>query len=88
MVGLLIIAALTAFKVKGAILIGIVATTLLGIPFGVTTLPTQLFKLPDFSQVGNLCFQFDFTGLFTPCLLYTSRGGQPPLTTIQYRSTD
>ena len=68
-VGLLIIAALTAFKVKGAILIGIVATTLLGIPFGVTTLPTQLFKLPDFSQVGNLCFQFDFSGLFTPAFI-------------------
>lgn len=51
------------------ILIGIVATTLLGIPFGVTTLPTQLFKLPDFSQVGNLCFQFDFSGLFTPAFI-------------------
>lgn len=36
MLGLLITGALLIFKVKGALLIGIVATTIVGIPFGVT----------------------------------------------------
>lgn len=38
LIGLAIIAILLVLKVKGAILIAIVATTLIGIPFGVTTL--------------------------------------------------
>lgn len=59
--GLVIIAVLTAYKVKGAILVGIVAITLLGIPFGVTTMPTELFKVPSFSEVGNVMFNFDFS---------------------------
>lgn len=59
--GLLIIAAFTAYKVKGAILIGIVVITLLGIPFGVTKVPTELFKLPEFAEVGNVIFNFDFS---------------------------
>lgn len=37
MVGLLITGVLLVFKVKGALLIGIVATTIIGIPFGVTS---------------------------------------------------
>lgn len=42
-IGLVVTAALLAFKVKGALLIGIVATTLLGIPMGVTNV--EGFKL-------------------------------------------
>ena len=37
MAGVVITSVLLALKVKGAILIGIIATTILGIPFGVTT---------------------------------------------------
>ena len=37
MIGLLITGVLLVFKVKGALLIGIVATTIIGIPFGVTS---------------------------------------------------
>lgn len=58
--GLVIIAALTAYKVKGAILVGIVVITLLGIPFGVTKVPAELFKVPAFTEVGNIMFNFDF----------------------------
>ena len=36
MIGILITGALLIFKVRGALLIGIVLTTLVGIPFGVT----------------------------------------------------
>ena len=51
--GLAITAILMANKIKGALLIGIVATTLVGIPFGVTIIPDhfRFFALPDF---GNL----------------------------------
>lgn len=38
LIGLVLIAVLLLLKVKGAILIAIVATTIIGIPFGVTTL--------------------------------------------------
>ena len=42
--GLLIIVVLMVMKVKGAILIGIVATTVIGIPMGVTQLPASIFS--------------------------------------------
>lgn len=63
--GLLIIAILTAYKVKGAILVGIIAITLLGIPFGVTNLPTQIATIPNFDTVKNIMFNFEFSYLFT-----------------------
>ncbi len=63
--GLLIIAILTAYKIKGAILIGIISITLLGIPFGVTQLPAQLISVPHFDSVKNVMFNFEFTHLFT-----------------------
>ena len=42
--GLLIIVILMVMKVKGAILIGIIATTVIGIPFGVTQIPASIFS--------------------------------------------
>ena len=38
-IGLLITGVLLAYKVKGAIIIGIVASTIIGIPMGVTVIP-------------------------------------------------
>lgn len=61
--GLAIIAILTAYKVNGAILIGIIVITLLGIPFGVTTMPGSIAKVPDLSTIGNIVFNFDFKSL-------------------------
>ena len=43
-IGLLIIVALMVLKVKGAILIGIIATTIIGIPMGVTQIPASIFS--------------------------------------------
>lgn len=63
--GLIIIAVLAAYKINGSILIGIVAITLLGIPFGVTQVPTTLFKIPEATTVGNIAFQFDLSTLFS-----------------------
>ncbi|HHW44000.1 NCS2 family permease [Desulfofundulus thermobenzoicus] len=58
LIGLVISALLMARKVKGALLIGIILTTLIGIPLGVTQVPAGFtpFALPDFSRlaVGRL----------------------------------
>jgi adenine/guanine/hypoxanthine permease len=76
--GLILIAILMARKVGGAILIGIVAIALAGIPFGVMTWPTHIFSLPhpagtflklDFLAatklgLGELVFVFFFVDLF------------------------
>ncbi len=63
-IGLIITAALLAFKVKGALLIGIVVSTLVGIPMGVTNV--EGFKL--FGPVPSLApifFQFEWNQIFT-----------------------
>lgn len=54
-IGIIITGVLVARNVKGGLLIGILATTVIGIPLGVTQLPTQVFALPDVSKVA---FQF------------------------------
>ena len=63
--GLLIIAILTAYKIKGAILVGIIAITIIGIPFGVTSLPSQFMSIPNLSTVKNVMFNFEFSYIFT-----------------------
>ncbi len=55
-IGLILTGALVAWKVKGAIFIGIIATTIIGIPLGVTNIPETLtysnFSLaPTFLQL-------------------------------------
>ena len=58
LIGLAITAILMARKIKGALLIGIVLATIIGIPLGVTVIPEnfRLFSLPDFNNlaVGEL----------------------------------
>ena len=63
--GLLVISILTAYQVKGAILIGIVVITIAGIPLGITTLPEHIFAVPDAADLGNVFLNFDFSGLLT-----------------------
>jgi len=77
MIGLVITAVLLAWKVKGALLIGIIITTLIGIPFGVSTyvggsyLPSAPyffeFAFKDIFASGKSTFDFIvvmFTFLF------------------------
>lgn len=64
-VGLLLIAALTAYKVKGAILIGIVIITIIAIPLGITSAPSQIIAIPSIDNIGNLIFNISFEGVFT-----------------------
>ena len=59
-IGLLITAILLAYKVKGAIFIGIIITTIIGIPMGQTVYTPQAFS---FSVLGETFGKFSFTGL-------------------------
>ncbi|MFM1524271.1 MULTISPECIES: NCS2 family permease [Helcococcus] len=57
MLGILITAVLVAKNVKGAILLGIIITTVIGIPMGVTQIPADFtfFKIP--SGLENVAFK-------------------------------
>jgi len=62
--GIILTAILLILKVKGALLIGIFAATLAGIPFGVTNVPDgQLLSTPP--SLAPIMFQFDFSKIFT-----------------------
>ena len=61
-IGLLITAALLIYKVKGAMLIGIFVTTLIGIPMGQTHLNGVIGMPPDISP---LFMQFEWHNIFT-----------------------
>ena len=54
LIGLGLAAILMALRVKGALLISIVASTLIGIPMGVTVIPEnfKVFSLPDFHHLA------------------------------------
>ncbi len=77
--GVIIIAVLYHFKVKGAILIGIIACTLIGFPMGITKLPESLAvsglvsNFKNWTQLGLFKFDFkailgDTSGVFTGVL--------------------
>jgi AGZA family xanthine/uracil permease-like MFS transporter len=64
LIGLLLIAVLMALRVPGAIIIGILVTTLIGIPMGVTDLSglSKATWVPDFSQMNFA--RFDVASVF------------------------
>ncbi|GAB6099973.1 NCS2 family permease [Halanaerocella petrolearia] len=69
-VGIIITVLLMAKEFKGSILIGIVITTALGIPFGVVEAPEALIKVPALADWKPVMFQADIggaldVGLFT-----------------------
>lgn len=72
--GLLLISVLEARRVRGGILIGILTVTVLGIfiqapgfggVMGPITNITGVFKVPSFSDVENVVFNFDFSAIAT-----------------------
>jgi adenine/guanine/hypoxanthine permease len=63
LIGIVITAALMARNVTGSILIGIIATTLIGIPLGVTKIGGGIFSAPP--SMSSTLFAFDFPGLLT-----------------------
>jgi len=62
LLGLVITSALMALRVKGSLLIGIIVTTIIGIPMGVTKIAEGFspFSLPDFSNLA--VFELDIKG--------------------------
>lgn len=62
-IGLIITVVLYILKVPGAILIGIAATTIIGIPFGVTTVPEN-FK-PVSVPSAPFLFKFEWAGVLS-----------------------
>ena len=62
LIGLAITSALMAMRVKGSLLIGIIVTTIIGIPMGVTKIAEGFspFSLPDFSNLA--VFELDIRG--------------------------
>ena len=61
-IGVIITALLLVYKVKGAMLLGILITTLIGIPMGLTDLHSIIGMPPD---VTPLCLQFEWHNIFT-----------------------
>ena len=61
LIGLLLTAILMAFRVKGAVVIGIVVTTLLGLPIGVTQLPETVTM--EHVTLAPVLFQMDLGGV-------------------------
>ena len=64
LIGLIIAIILIVKKVKGAFLISIVATTIIGIPLGVTPLP-DFSNLTVFNSLSSTFLKLDFAGLFS-----------------------
>lgn len=64
LIGLVLTGVLLAKKIKGALLIGILVTTIIGIPMGVTdTENLSIFSLPP--DISPIFMQFDWTNIFS-----------------------
>ena len=70
-IGLLIIVVLMVMKVRGAMLIGIIATTIIGIPMGVTQIPETIFSGSETVYAGGSADSTNVTG----CGLQVIDGG-------------
>ncbi len=61
LIGLFITGVLLALNVKGALFLGILITTVVGIPFGVTSMPTGVVSMPP----EPVLFAFDWSEIFS-----------------------
>jgi len=63
LIGLIVMGLLLAKNVKGALLIGILITTVIGIPMGVTPMPEGFIQAPP--SLSKVAFQFEWSQIFT-----------------------
>ena len=63
-IGLIITAVLLSYNVRGAILLGILITTVIGIPMGLTKLSPHASFVPP--SLEPIAFKLDFSNIFTP----------------------
>ncbi|AGB40320.1 permease [Halobacteroides halobius DSM 5150] len=68
-VGIIITGLLMAKDIKGSILLGIIIITVLGIPLGITELPTGIVKVPSFADWAPVVFKADITGALNQGIL-------------------
>lgn len=61
-IGIIITSALLIYKVKGALMFGILATTLIGIPMGITKYD-GMFSIPP--SIEPICLKFEWNKIFT-----------------------
>ncbi len=61
-IGIVITGLLMAYKVRGALLLGIIATTIVGLPMGITSPPSGSWSPPSLAPV---LFKFDFSQVFS-----------------------
>ncbi|MGM0603866.1 MAG: NCS2 family permease [Bacillota bacterium] len=59
-IGFFLIASLMALKVKGALFWGIIATTIIGIPMGITQIPDTFISMPP--SIAPIAFKLDISG--------------------------
>ena len=64
LIGLMLMVTLEVKKVRGGILIGIIVVTILGIPFGITKLPTGVISMPP--SLGPIFWKMDFSSIMNP----------------------
>ena len=64
-IGIILSGVLMARKVKGALFLSIIATTIIGIPMGVTQIPAHWFPVAMPESIGPVFCKFNFDGLFT-----------------------
>jgi len=50
------------YKIRGGLLIGIIITTIIGIPMGVTVIPDSIFTSAAWSSIKDVAFQVDIIG--------------------------
>ena len=63
-IAILLSGILIARNIKGALFYGIIATSLVGIPLGVTVIPANWFPISAPQSISPIFCQFDFNGFF------------------------
>ncbi|ELC8441458.1 NCS2 family permease [Clostridium perfringens] len=62
-IGLLITSVLIAKNVKGALFIGMIITAIIGVPMGITPIPSDIVSMPP--SLAPTFFKFDFHNIFS-----------------------
>ncbi|NGU53282.1 NCS2 family permease [Clostridium perfringens] len=62
-IGLLITSVLIAKNIKGALFIGMIITAIIGIPMGITPMPSKIISMPP--SIAPTFFKFDFHNIFS-----------------------
>ena len=63
-IGFLLILVLEARKIKGSLILAILLVTIIGIPMGVTKVPTNLINIP--TGISHVSFKIDILGALKP----------------------